>query len=233
MEHVIHEDANQPQVGDKPQGKDDSVTISKAELEGLHRTLRETQQSERDWAAMARREPQPEPAGEPEEEIDASQFVDPDAPTGIVDGDTPEKLVDDLAAQGVAALSKRGYVTAAQAQQIAVDVASKVSRASMRPGSADPGNGKSLAPVPFSFGNAEEMLFGPDAYKYKKPLEVMTTLFAGTPPSHVAPKKPEKESQSIWDQIRTGKTAAPTPRTPKTPNPVRDLQREQRKLLHP
>jgi hypothetical protein len=96
--------------------------------------------------------------------------------------------------------------------------------------------GKSLAPIPWSFGNVEEMLFGPEAYKYKKPLEVMTTLFAGTPPVHVAPPKPEKDARSIWEQIKTGKVAAPkepASKPARLPNPVEQMKRQQRRELHP
>jgi hypothetical protein len=116
-----------PEVADKGQGKDETVNISKAELEGLHRSLRESQQSERDWAGIAKRGTrEPDPIVEQEEQLDPAQFSDPDEP-GIAD-DTPEKLVDDLAAQGVAALGKRGFITAADAKKIAVDVAAKVTR---------------------------------------------------------------------------------------------------------
>lgn len=126
MEEVIGNDPNQPAVADKAQG--DTVTIPKSELESLQRTLRETQQSERDWAAMARRgAPAPEPVVEAEEPLDPGDFVDAEAPREL-EGDTPEKLVDDLAAEGVKALGRRGFITAADAQKMAVEVASKVTR---------------------------------------------------------------------------------------------------------
>jgi GNAT superfamily N-acetyltransferase len=91
---------------------------------------------------------------------------------------------------------------------------------------------KSLAPVPWSFSNAYEMLLGADADKYKK-IELLTTLFAGTPPTHHKPSKPEKDSQSIWDQIVSGKVHPPAPRSAKPTDPVQQMKREQRKLLHP
>lgn len=90
---------------------------------------------------------------------------------------------------------------------------------------------KGLAPIPWSIANTAEMLFGPESHKYKIPLEVLTTLFAGTPPSHVSPAKPEKASQSILDQIWTGKVAAP--REPKPVDPVQQMKREQRRELNP
>ena len=93
--------------------------------------------------------------------------------------------------------------------------------------------GKSLAPIPWSLGNMKDMLFGPDSHKYKIPLEVLTTLFAGTPPTHVA-AKPEKESQSILDQITSGKVSAPGQSTStKPPNPLLQMKRQQHQLLHP
>jgi len=91
---------------------------------------------------------------------------------------------------------------------------------------------KGLAPVPWSFSNAYEMLLGADHDKYKK-IELLTTLFAGTPPSHVKPPKPEKDAQSVWQQIVTGKTSAAAPRSTKPADPVQQMKREQRKILHP
>jgi hypothetical protein len=75
--------------------------------------------------------------------------------------------------------------------------------------------GKALLPIPFTAANAYSMLLGPDAGKYSVP-EFLTTTFAGNPPRHVAPEgmratkhglapKHEKPSQSIWDEITTGK----------------------------
>jgi hypothetical protein len=46
--------------------------------------------------------------------------------------------------------------------------------------------GKSMLPVPLSLTNQADMLFGPEAHKYKWP-ESLTTMFSGNPPSHVAP----------------------------------------------
>jgi hypothetical protein len=92
--------------------------------------------------------------------------------------------------------------------------------------------GKGLAPVPWSFANAKDMLFGPESHKYKVPLEVPTTLFAGTPPSHVGAPKAEKPAQSVLDQIVTGKIAAPADKSV-APDPAREMRRLQRQLLHP
>jgi hypothetical protein len=50
-----------------------------------------------------------------------------DQPAGL-EGDTPEKLIDEFASSGVAALSKRGFITAADAKKIAVEAALHVSQ---------------------------------------------------------------------------------------------------------
>jgi hypothetical protein len=74
--------------------------------------------------------------------------------------------------------------------------------------------GEALAPVPFTIENLYNMLLGPDAGKYSVP-EFLTTLFAGTPPRHVAPEgmrmgkyglqvKNEKPERGILDEIRSG-----------------------------
>lgn len=87
---------------------------------------------------------------------------------------------------------------------------------------------KGMAPVPWAMSNAKDMLFGPESGKYKVPLEVLTTLFAGTPPSHVS-AKPEKTAQNMWEQIKTGKVSAPAARP--AANPLQQMRREHRKLL--
>jgi len=87
--------------------------------------------------------------------------------------------------------------------------------------------GKDLLPLPWSITNMEEMLFGPERHKYKIPLEVLTTLFAGTPPTHVPDKRAPKDSLGIWDQITTGKVSATTPRG----SPEEKLRREQQRLM--
>ena len=74
--------------------------------------------------------------------------------------------------------------------------------------------GKSLAPVPLSFQNQKDMLFGPEAHKFTVP-EYFTTMFAGNPPAHVAPTgthlsggilRPNapREENSIIDQSESG-----------------------------
>jgi hypothetical protein len=89
---------------------------------------------------------------------------------------------------------------------------------------------KGVAPVPWSMGNVKEMLFGPESGKYKIPLEVMTTLFAGTPPSHISDKPPKEATNSVLDQILTGKIA-PSGRAPA--DPASKLKREQKRMLKP
>jgi hypothetical protein len=104
----------------------DKVTLTRAEVDGLRRDRDEARESEKYWAGVARNGRAAEPATEPEED-DASQFIDEDAPDGI-EGDTPEKLVDEFAAQGTKALDKRGYVKAADVKKMAAEIAIKVAR---------------------------------------------------------------------------------------------------------
>jgi len=115
----------QPGQGDKQQ-QGDTITMSKAEVESLRRERDEARQSERFWADRARSGQAIEPAAEPEDD-NTSDFID-DVADPVVDGDTPEKLVDEFASQGVGALKKRGFITAADAHKLAVEVAAKVSR---------------------------------------------------------------------------------------------------------
>jgi hypothetical protein len=74
--------------------------------------------------------------------------------------------------------------------------------------------GKSMLPVPLSLTNQIDMLFGPKAHQYSWP-ERLATMFAGNPPTHVAPAgthmsggvlRPNtpKQENSIIDQIESG-----------------------------
>jgi hypothetical protein len=71
-----------------------------------------------------------------------------------------------------------------------------------------------MLPVPLSLTNQVDMLFGPESHKYTWP-ERLATMFAGNPPSHVAPAgthiqdgilRPNvpREENSIIDQAETG-----------------------------
>ena len=127
---VLGNEAITPGVADKAQGdKDGNVSISRAELEGLRRDRDEARQSERDWANMARRgggrEAEPR-VTETETRLDPNAFVEA-GEDGLAD-DSPEKLVDDLAAQGTKALAARGYVTRKEAERLAVGTAERVTR---------------------------------------------------------------------------------------------------------
>jgi len=128
-EDVILPDASAPQVPAGGQGRDETVTLTKAQHEGLLRERDEARESERYWSGLARnggRGPQPVADPVEDEPIDTSFLEDVDEPN--LEGDTPEKLVDEFAAQGVGALKKRGFITAADAHKLAVDVASRVTR---------------------------------------------------------------------------------------------------------
>jgi len=85
---------------------------------------------------------------------------------------------------------------------------------------------KGMAPVPWSVSNMGTMML--EHEKYKLPLEALTTLFAGTPPSHVAEKKgADKDTLGFWDQLITGKVHATAPRG----SPEEKLRREQKRLM--
>lgn len=110
--------------------KDEMVTIPKAEWESTRRESQERDEAAKYWAGVARsgggRPPQ-EQVEEPADDLDANEFLDENAADGL-EGDTPDKLVDDFAAKGVSALKARGFITAADAQKLAVEVAAKVTR---------------------------------------------------------------------------------------------------------
>ena len=105
--------------------------IANDRVAALERELAESRESEKYWSGLARsgsgsRTPAPEPEPEPEE--DGSEFLDDSVENQSVEGDTPEKLIDEFASEGVKALAKRGFITAKDAQKIAVDTAMKVSQ---------------------------------------------------------------------------------------------------------
>jgi hypothetical protein len=119
-----------PAAGKEKEAKDETVTLSKAEVEALRRDRDEARQSEKYWANIARsggRQAE-QPAEEANDDLDASEFLDEEAGDTGLEGDTPEKLVDDLAARGVSAIAKRGFITAKDAHKIAAEMAIKISR---------------------------------------------------------------------------------------------------------
>lgn len=120
-------DASQPEVPSKGQGKDDYVPLTRAQAEGLQRERDESRASERAWADIARGTRQAPPSPVEQELPDASEFLDPEETHGGVEDDTPERFVDDFAKNGSAAISKRGFVTRAEAIKMATDAAIKVS----------------------------------------------------------------------------------------------------------
>lgn len=108
--------------------KDTWVPLSRAQTESLQRERDESRESERYWSGVARGGGRTaEPIDEGNDDPDGSEFLDDDAADGI-EGDTPEKLVDEFAAQGVKALKSRGFITAKEAQKLASEVAIKVAR---------------------------------------------------------------------------------------------------------
>lgn len=129
---VIDTDAKEaPLVPDgqgKDKGKEETVTISKSELASIRRESQERGEAATYWSGLHRNgNGKQEERAEETNDDDARQFLDETAVDGI-EGDTPEKLVDEFAAKGVAALKSRGFITAADAQKLAVETALKVSR---------------------------------------------------------------------------------------------------------
>src|ERR1041384_4468324 len=119
-----------PAAGKEKEAKDETVTLSKAEVEARPRDRDEARQSEKYWANIARSggSQAEHPAEEANDGLDASEFLDEEAGDTGLEGDTPEKLVDDLAARGVSAIAKRGFITAKDAHKIAAEMAIKISR---------------------------------------------------------------------------------------------------------
>jgi hypothetical protein len=116
----------------KGDDKGDKIEVPKADYERLTRELHEAKESEKYWSGLARngggRQTIDDTADDPADEIDPNQFTDDETPGAGIEGDTPAKLVDELAASGVDAIAKRGFISAKDAQKIAADVALKVSR---------------------------------------------------------------------------------------------------------
>lgn len=127
MADVIDRDPNTPEVPHEGQGE--TVTMPKSEAESLRRELRESRESERYWAAAARGNgARPEAQPEVDDGPDPSEFIDEELPAAGAEEDTPAKFVDDLAAKGVEAITKRGLVTRQEARRIATEAAITVSR---------------------------------------------------------------------------------------------------------
>lgn len=132
-DEVTQEGAQPAGAGARPQGggRDEQITISRAELEGLRRERDEARDSERFWAQRARAGGQQpaESVEEPEEEIETDDLIP--AVTGDQSVDEaifsdPDKWADAVS-KGPAAIQafvrKAGYVTATEAADIAAKVA--------------------------------------------------------------------------------------------------------------
>ncbi len=121
-----------PQSGgdaDKGKGKDDSAAL-RAEIETLRKTNQTLSDSERYWADRAKANGN----GDDEDEDDekpAKKGKEP-APADD-DDDDPAKFVDELSSKGpkaiAAYLKKKGYVTAAEASEIATKTAKQAVKA--------------------------------------------------------------------------------------------------------
>lgn len=136
---VTHEGAQPagaPEKGQGGKGKDESVTITKAELESLRRERDEARESEKFWAQRARSggsgRSAPEP--EPEEEIEVSDLLPEVTGDKSVDEaifSDPDKWAEAVS-RGPQAVEKfvraKGFVTKSEAAEMAADIAAKVAR---------------------------------------------------------------------------------------------------------
>ena len=146
------EEPNVPQPGTPAapvpggQGKPtEEIKVSRAEYEALRRERDEARESEKFWAQRARSGGQqpPEPEPEPEEEIETSDLVP--RVTGDADADAaiwrdPEKWQDSIA-KGPESIERfiraNGYVTSAEAAEIAAKVARRTVEAERQKMTAD------------------------------------------------------------------------------------------------
>jgi hypothetical protein len=137
---VTREGAQPSAAGDKPQGgnpkADDKVTLTRAEVDALHRERDEARESEKFWAQRARAgggADRGEHAEEEQEQIETADLV----PEVTGDADIDEKIFSDpdkwaeAISKGPAAIQafirKAGYVTGAEV----ADIAAKVARRSI------------------------------------------------------------------------------------------------------
>jgi hypothetical protein len=95
--------------------KEDNVTISRAELDALKRESNERAEAAKYWSGL-HRQPRANEAAAETDEVDPREFLDEEEATD--DGDTPEKLVNDLASKGAAGLKARGFLTAKDAEKL-------------------------------------------------------------------------------------------------------------------
>ncbi len=119
---VTHPAAAPKDGGDK--GGKDANTERIARLE---RELDESRGDARFWADRAKSGGSAKADEKADDDTtDGSEFVNAKAGADGIDDDTPEKMVNELAAQGTGALKKRGFITAKDAEKLAADVAVKV-----------------------------------------------------------------------------------------------------------
>ncbi len=101
-------EAGKPPAKAEPTETEKRLTALEKELATAKASLAETQQSERYWANKARGTPAPEPEPEPVDDEVPEPGVSPFA------GEKPEKFLDDLSAEGLGAMLKRGVITQEQ-----------------------------------------------------------------------------------------------------------------------
>lgn len=107
--------------GSRGKEKDETVTLTKRELESLRRERDELRTSERAWAERAMAAGGKPAAAEEEEEEE-------DDEPGPDENEDPDKLVNDIASKGIKALVSRGFMTKKDAKAIIEKVALKAAR---------------------------------------------------------------------------------------------------------
>ncbi len=125
---VISNDPNAPSVP-SGQGKDAYVPMTKDQAESLQRELKESKEATTYWANHARGAGTRQAEAQVDDGPNADEFLDPaDGAIEEIAGDTTAAMIDELAAQGLSALTRRGMVTRAEAVKIATEAALKVGR---------------------------------------------------------------------------------------------------------
>jgi hypothetical protein len=131
---TLQEGAQPAEAGTKPQGggnrNDEKVTITRAEFERINRELKETRESERAWASLARG-PQQQAQPQDEEEVIETDDLLPATGSEAVDEailQNPEKWVEAVS-KGPGAIKtlikSMGLVSAAEVAEIARKVAAR------------------------------------------------------------------------------------------------------------
>lgn len=207
-------DAPQPEVPSKGQGKDDYVPLTRQQAESLTRERDESRQSEKYWAGLARNGNQHQPAPIEHDLPDASEFMDPEEPLPGVDDDTPEKFVDDFAKSGSAAIARRGFVTAAQAQKMATDAAIKVSSQMIGANNQRTSSDQAILTEFGDLKNPESALYKETAVRYQRAIKM-------DPGAAKTPAALYLAAEGARDVLKAREASKPKPDTDEEPESER------------